>query len=205
MKLILATRNPGKVKELTAMLNAEKQQKKIQILTLQDYPKAPEVIEDCDTYQLNAAKKATVIADYTGVRTLADDAGLEVDALGGEPGIHSKRWAGDDATDADRVKKLLQELEGVTNRTARFIAAMAVADPINVHTNDSNDNSTQMSNTESIHRVQIVVGKCEGYISCAPAGDSGFGYDPIFVPIGYEKSFAELGDEIKNKISHLMH
>ena len=95
MKLILATRNLGKVNELTAMLNTDRRHQDIQILSLQDFPDAPEVIEDGDTYQENAAKKATVIADYTGLRALADDAGLEVDALGGAPGVYSKRWAGD--------------------------------------------------------------------------------------------------------------
>jgi XTP/dITP diphosphohydrolase len=189
MKLVLATRNLGKVKELTAMLNSDGQRKNIQILSLQDFPDAPEVVEDGETYEENAAKKATVIADYTGLRTLADDAGLEVDALDGAPGVHSKRWAGDDATDAIRVQKLLEALEGVSNRSARFVAAIAIAEPIGVE-------------NPSYNRAQVVVGKCEGHIIHAPAGDSGFGYDPIFVPIGYEKTFAELGDAIKNRISH---
>ncbi|MDE0317152.1 MAG: RdgB/HAM1 family non-canonical purine NTP pyrophosphatase [Candidatus Poribacteria bacterium] len=190
MKLVLATRNLGKVKELTAMLNTDQQREDIHILSLQDFPDAPEVIEDRDTYQENAAKKATVIADYTGLRTLADDAGLEVDALNGAPGVHSKRWAGDDATDAVRIQKLLEALEGKTNRTARFVAAIAIAEP------------TTPNSSNSVSRVQVVVGKCEGNISNTPVGNSGFGYDPIFVPIGYEKTFAELGDAIKNRISH---
>ena len=190
MKLVLATRNLGKVRELTAMLNTDPQHKNIQILSLQDFPDAPEVIEDADTYQENAAKKATVISDYTGLRTLADDAGLEVDALGGAPGVHSKRWAGDDATDTIRVQKLLEALEGATDRSARFVAAIAIAEP------------TAPNSSNSVNRVQVVVGKCEGHITHTPAGDSGFGYDPIFVPNGYEKTFAELGDAIKNRISH---
>lgn len=190
MKLVLATRNLGKVKELTAMLNTDQQREDIQILSLQDFPEAPEVIEDGDTYEENAAKKATVIADYTGLRTLADDAGLEVDALNGAPGVHSKRWAGDDATDAIRVQKLLEAIEGASNRSARFVAAIAIAEP------------TTPNSDDSVNRVQVVVGKCEGNITYIPAGNSGFGYDPIFVPIGYEKTFAELGDTIKNQISH---
>ena len=190
MKLVLATRNLGKVKELTAMLNTDRQLESIQILSLQDFPDAPEVIEDRDTYEENASKKATVIADYTGLRTLADDAGLEVDALGGAPGVHSKRWAGDDATDAIRVQKLLKALEGATNRKARFVAAIAIAEP------------TAPNSSDFVNRVQVVVGKCEGHITHVPAGNSGFGYDPIFVPNGYEKTFAELGDTIKNQISH---
>lgn len=189
MKLVLATRNLGKVKELTAMLSPDGQRQNIQILSLQDFPDAPEVVEDGETYEENAAKKAVVIADYTGLRTLADDAGIEVDALDGAPGVHSKRWAGDDATDVIRVQKLLEALEGKTNRTARFVTAIAIAEPIGVE-------------NPSYNRVQVVVGKCEGHIIHAPVGDSGFGYDPIFVPVGYEKTFAELGDAIKNRISH---
>lgn len=195
MKLILATRNLGKVKELKSMLELDRNNT-IQILSLQDFPDAPEVIEDGDTYEENAAKKATVIADYTGLRTLADDAGLEVDALGGSPGVHSKRWAGEHATDIDRVNKLLNALNGTNNRNARFVAAIAIANP------HITDNTLQESNKISIERVQVVVGKCEGHITNTPAGNSGFGYDPIFVPKGYKKTFAELGDEIKNNISH---
>lgn len=212
MKLLLATRNLGKVKELTAMLTANQQQqntttfgehlKNIQVLSLQDFPDAPEVVEDGDTYQENASKKATVIADYTGLRTLADDAGLEVDALDGSPGVHSKRWAGDDVTDAVRVQKLLEALEGITNRKARFVAAIAIAEPIANNISDSGDKTLEQSRNHSSNRVQVVVGKCEGHITHAPTGDSGFGYDPIFVPVGYEKTFAELGEAIKNRISH---
>lgn len=202
MKLVLATRNLGKVKELTAMLSPDGQRQNIQILSMQDFPDAPEVVEDGETYQENAVKKATVIADYTGLRTLADDAGLEVDALDGAPGVHSKRWAGDEATDAIRVQKLLEALEGVTNRNARFVAAIAIADPIKINISDSGSNTEKKSKTSPVNRAQVVVGKCEGHIIHAPAGDSGFGYDPIFVPIGYEKTFAELGDAIKNRISH---
>lgn len=192
MKLVLATRNIGKVKELTAMISAERRHKDVQILSLQDFPDAPEVVEDGDTYQANASKKATVIADFTGVRTLADDAGLEVNALNGAPGIHSKRWAGDDVTDDVRIQKLLEAIEGVSDRGARFVAAIAIAEPIN----PQNLPSLQSD------RVQVVIGKCEGHIINAPVGDSGFGYDPIFVPVGYDKTYAELGEEVKNRISH---
>lgn len=192
MKLVLATRNIGKVKELTAMLSAERRHKDVQILSLQDFPDAPEVVEDGDTYQANASKKATVIADFTGERTLADDAGLEVNALNGAPGIHSKRWAGDDVTDDVRIQKLLEAIEGVSDRGARFVAAIAIAEPIN----PQNPSSLQSG------RVQVVIGKCEGHIINEPVGDSGFGYDPIFVPVGYDKTYAELGEKVKNRISH---
>ena len=183
MKLILATRNQGKVRELTNMLYGEANSKQqIEVISLENYPDAPEVIEDGKTYAENAIKKASVIAAYTSHLTLADDAGLEVDALEGAPGINSKRWAGENATDETRIAKLLQALEGATNRRARFIAAIAV-----VHPN---------SNPE------VVLGVCEGHIRHDPVGASGFGYDPVFVPDGYHQTFAELGEEIKNRISH---
>ena len=198
MKLILATRNQGKVRELTNMLyrygspleslkgtpssDIARQRRAMSIVSLENYPEAPKVIEDGKTYSENAAKKAAIIAAYTSHLTLADDAGLEVDALGGAPGINSKRWAGEDATDETRIAKLLQMLEGATNRRARFIAAIAVVHP----------------NT----KPEVVLGVCEGHIRHDPVGESGFGYDPVFVPDGYNQTFAELGEEIKNQISH---
>ncbi len=188
MKLVLATRNQGKVRELTEMLHRApkvtdaRRLQQIEVISLNAYPDAPEVIEDGETYMENAAKKATIIAQHTGHLTLADDAGLEVDALNGAPGIHSKRWAGEDATDAIRIAKLLQALEGITDRRARFVAAIAVVHPNAV--------------------PEGVLGVCEGHIRHAPIGDSGFGYDPVFVPDGYEQTFAELGEDIKNQISH---
>ena len=183
MKLILATRNQGKVRELTNMLYGEANSKQqIEVISLENYPDAPEVIEDGKTYAENAIKKASVIAAYTSHLTLADDAGLEVDALDGAPGIHSKRWAGENATDETRIAKLLEALEGAANRRARFIAAIAVVPP--------NANP------------EVVLGVCEGHIRHDPVGESGFGYDPVFVPDGYHQTFAELGEEIKNRISH---
>ena len=183
MKLVLATRNQGKVRELTNMLSGEgNSTQEIEVISLDSYPDAPEVIEDGQTYMENAIKKASVIAEYTSHLTLADDAGLEVDALNGALGINSKRWAGEDATDAIRITKLLQALEGSDNRRARFIAAIAVVAP----------------NSDP----EVVVGVCEGYIRHDPLGESGFGYDPIFVPDGYDQTFAELGEKIKNRISH---
>ena len=183
MKLVLATRNQGKVKELTEMLRVEEDTKQqIEVISLESYPDAPEVVEDGKTYTENAAKKASVIAEYTSHLTLADDAGLEVDALNGAPGVNSKRWAGEDATDAIRIEKLLQELEGVTDRRARFVTAIAVVQPDSV--------------------PETVLGVCEGHIGHAPIGESGFGYDPVFVPDGHGQTFAELGEKIKNQISH---
>ena len=185
MKLVLATRNQGKVKELTNMLCGSRDRScvyPIEVISLKNYPDAPEVIEDGKTYMENAVKKASIIAEYTSHLTLADDAGLEVDALSGAPGINSKRWAGEDATDEIRIAKLLQALEGATNRQARFIAAIAVVHP----------------NSEP----KVVLGVCEGHIRQNPLGESGFGYDPVFVPDGYDQTFAELGEKTKNRISH---
>ena len=185
MKLVLATHNQGKVRELTRMLRrgwVTQPLQHIEVISLKTYPDAPEVIEDGKTYAENAAKKASVIAEYTGHLALADDAGLEVDALNGAPGINSKRWAGEDATDAIRIAKLLEALEGITDRRARFVAAIAVVHPDAV--------------------PKGVLGVCEGHITHAPKGESGFGYDPVFVPDGYNQTFAELGEAIKNQISH---
>ncbi len=200
MKLVLATHNQGKVRELTKMLHKRAgTSEPIEVISLENYPKAPEVVEDRQTYLENAVKKASVIAEYTGHLTLADDAGLEVEALNGAPGIHSKRWAGDDATDAIRIAKLLQALDGIPNRRARFVAAIAVVHP---DSDPLTKNARTFLNIGNRVLGQGVLGVCEGHILHAPKGESGFGYDPIFVPDGYEQTFAELGENIKNKISH---
>ncbi len=244
MKLVLATRNLGKVRELRDMLKS----RYLQICALHDFPDAPDIVEDGETYAENACKKANAIADYTGHLTLADDAGLEVAALDGAPGVHSKRWAGEDATDEMRIAKLLAALEGNPNRDARFVAAVAIAKPVPsnsarfvgrgpVPSNSAgfvgrgpvprHADSTQSAgfiehdpvprhadSTQSARFVgrgpvprhadstQVVIGVCEGHITLSPVGKGGFGYDPVFVPAGYDKTFAELGDECKNRISH---
>ena len=193
MRLVLATRNQGKVRELAEMLSNGYQPSAvnrqpttdtqgIEVVSLKSYADAPEVVEDGVTYAENAIKKASVIAQYTGHLTLADDAGLEVNALHGAPGVHSKRWVGEDATDAKRIASLLAALKGATDRRARFVAAIAVVRP----------------DTDP----EVVIGICEGRITHTPVGESGFGYDPIFVPDGYEQTFAELGENVKNQISH---
>ena len=195
MKLVLATRNLGKVRELRDMLKS----RYLQICALHDFPDAPDIVEDGETYAENACKKANAIADYTGHLTLADDAGLEVAALNGAPGVHSKRWAGEDATDEMRIAKLLAALEGNLNRNARFVAAVAIAKPVP-------RNSARFVGRGPVPRhadnPQVVIGVCEGHITLSPVGKGGFGYDPVFVPAGYDKTFAELGEECKNRISH---
>ena len=181
MKLVLATRNQGKVREIGEIL---KNQSEIELLSIRNYPDAPDVVEDGKTYEENAIKKASALAEYTGHLTIGDDSGLAVDALDGAPGLHSARYAGEEASDQDRIAKLLDALQNVPDdrRSARFICAIAIAEPP--------------------AQVQVVQGVCEGRIIHTPRGKSGFGYDPIFVPAGYDKTFAELGDEIKNQISH---
>ena len=181
MKLVLATRNQGKVREIGELL---KDQSNIELLSNRNYPDAPDVVEDGKTYEENAIKKAVALAEYTGHLTIADDSGLEVDALDGAPGIHSARYAGENASDQDRIDKLLNALQYVPNnqRSGRFICAVAIAQPL--------------AQVQAVHAI------CEGQIICMPRGLNGFGYDPIFVPSGYNKTFAELGDGVKNQISH---
>ena len=181
MKLVLATQNQGKIREIGEILQ---DQNGVELLSLRNYPDAPDVVEDGKTYEENAIKKASTLAKYTGHLTIADDSGLEVDALDGAPGVHSARYAGENASDQDRIVKLLDALQNIPDdrRSARFICTMAIAAPL--------------------AQVRVVRGDCEGRITRAPCGVSGFGYDPVFVPTGYDKTFAELGDEIKNQVSH---
>ena len=182
MKLVLATRNSGKVREISEMLEVHNE---IELLSLNNYPGAPDVVEDGITYEENAIKKAVTLAEYTGHLTIADDSGLEVDFTSKERQVvHSARYAGENASDQDRIAKLLGALQDVPDdqRSARFICVVAIAEPL----------------SES----EIVRGVCEGHIIHMPRGETGFGYDPVFVPMGYDKTFAELGDNIKNQISH---
>lgn len=181
MKLVLATRNLGKVLELSDMLS---DQYTIEVLSMKDFPEASEVVEDGETYQDNATKKAVHVARYSGILALADDSGLEVDALDGAPGVHSARYAGSDASDTDRITKLLDAIKDVPDDelTARFKCAVAVAEPSG--------------------RTDVAVGVCDGSIIREPRGNLGFGYDPVFVPHGYDQTFAELGEQVKNHISH---
>ena len=155
-----------------------------EVLTLEDFPYLPEVIEDGETFADNAVKKAVAVAEATGELSLADDSGLEVDFLGGKPGVYSARFAGEPCDDHENNKKLLELLQGVPDedRTARFRCVIAVAHPRG--------------------EVRLAEGVCEGKIAFYPRGEGGFGYDPLFIPTGYDKTFAEISPEEKNSISH---
>jgi XTP/dITP diphosphohydrolase len=180
MQLLLATRNRDKLKELTAML----QDLQLDVISLADLPSLPGVVEDGATVRDNAVKKAVQVARMAKKLALADDKGLEVDALKGEPGVRSARFAGDEATYHENNKKLLKLLAGVPyeKRTARFRCVAAIADENGLY--DS------------------VEGICNGTILEAERGGGGFGYDPLFLADGQTKTFAELSLEVKNRISH---
>lgn len=186
-KLLLATRNRGKVREFGQLFSGIAG---LQLLSLDDVADVPEVIEDGTTFEHNARKKALEVARATGMLVLSDDSGLEVDALGGRPGVFSARYAGPGATDDDNNQKLIAELEasGVPDerRTARYRVVLALAEP-------------QGPLAAAPHLEQ---GTCEGRILRAPRGEHGFGYDPYFEPQGAVRSMAELAPEEKNRISH---
>jgi len=176
--LVLATGNPGKVDELRALLG----DLTLTLTPAHDLDDPPTVTEDADTLDGNARKKARAFYEYTGHAALADDTGLEVDALDGRPGVHTARFAGPDATAADNKRRLLEVMEGVNEREARFRTVVALIDAAG-----------------TIHTFE---GICEGVITTTPRGDGGFGYDPLFRPTGHEQTFAEMPPEAKNEISH---
>ncbi|MDP6042629.1 MAG: XTP/dITP diphosphatase, partial [Candidatus Latescibacteria bacterium] len=157
---------------------------RVQVQTLDAFPNAPDVIEDGDTFEANAVKKAREIARHTGLPALADDSGLVVDALNGAPGVYSARFAGEDATDADNNAKLTDQLKEVpqNQRTARFCCAMALAAPNG--------------------KIQTAQATWEGRILSKPQGDNGFGYDPLFFVPTHNCTSAELPSEEKNHLSH---
>ena len=177
--LILATRNRGKRGEIQALLGAD-----IQVQSLDDFPNAPDTIEDGDTFEANASKKAREIAKYTGLPALADDSGLVVNALDGAPGIYSARYAGQHATDEDNNRKLIANLRDIpeNHRTARFCCAIALAAPDG--------------------RVQTAQATWEGRILTSPRGNNGFGYDPLFYVPTHNCTAAELPSQTKNRLSH---
>lgn len=180
MELIVATRNQGKLREIRALLAAQG----ITVRGVAEFPDLPEVEEDGATFAANACKKATTIARLSGRMTLADDSGLVVDALGGEPGVHSARYAGAEADDDANNRKLLTELIGIApaQRSAAFVCVMALAEPTGEY--------------------RLFEGRLPGEIIAERRGGDGFGYDPLFLVPSQGKTLAEIDLEEKNRISH---
>jgi XTP/dITP diphosphohydrolase len=213
--ILIATRNAHKVGEIRAILGGQ-----FQFLTLNDFPNAPKVVEDADTFAGNAAKKAVELARWiqssefkvqgSEFFVLADDSGLEVDMLDGKPGVFSARFAAWDRSaggssanspDADNNAKLLHLLKNVPaeKRTARFRCVIALV-PV---PRGKIDNASPVCYADELEsQGGLFDGACEGKIILEPRGRNGFGYDPLFAPDGFEQTFAELGDEVKNRLSH---
>jgi len=175
--IFLASGNPHKIEELKQMI----QPLGIELKSTLDFPDAHEVEEDQPDLKGNALKKARYWFEETGIPSLADDTGLEVDALKGAPGVYSARYAGENVTYEENVEKLLREMEGKSDRKARFRTVIAFLDGSEEY---------------------LFEGVCEGEITMKRKGKKGFGYDPVFQPEGYKQTFAELSAEEKNMISH---
>lgn len=179
MQLLIATRNPHKLAEIKAIMSLPG----LTLVGAHEISGLPtEVLEDGDTFEANALKKARTLCRASGLWTLADDSGLEVEVLNNAPGVYSARYAGSDGDDAANNKKLLRQLSGYPRPRARFRCALALCAPDGRHWH--------------------LDGICAGYITQQPRGQHGFGYDPLFIPDGYTQTFAELESDIKNKISH---
>ena len=176
--LVIATRNKGKTLEIKALLKGFP----VEIKNLDDFGPIPPLEEDGDTFDENAYKKASFAARILGLPALADDSGLTVEALDGAPGIHSARYAGENATDEQRYLQLLGEMEGKSNRKAAFECVISIAVPTGP--------------------ALTYEARCEGLITTEPAGSNGFGYDPVFFYPPYNKTFAQITIEEKNRISH---
>ena len=209
--IVIATRNAHKVAEIRAILGSG-----TQLLSLLDFPKAPLIVEDAPTFAGNATKKAVELARWLYIAfpptrqasplfVLADDSGLEVDVLEGGPGVHSARFAASDAAksgntpDADNNSKLLRLLHDVPaeKRRARFKCVLALVPVPEPKTTSSSP--VCYADEFEVHTFD---GACEGRIGFGPRGKKGFGYDPLFMPVGLEQTFAELGEDAKNKLSH---
>jgi XTP/dITP diphosphohydrolase len=181
MKLLVATNNTGKIKELNELLA----DLPVQLFGLNNFENIFEPAETGQTFAENAGLKANSYALQTGFWALSDDSGLEVAALGGAPGVFSARYGGENATDAERISKLLDEMSAAKDesRRARFVCAIAISD--------------KKGDIKFLSE-----GICEGKIAFKPSGTNGFGYDPIFIPDGFEQTFGELSSTIKHQISH---
>jgi len=178
-QILIATKNDGKVEELRRLMDALP----VMLLNLRDFPDIPDVDETGTTFEENAKLKASEYARRTGLPAIADDSGLEIDALGGEPGVYSARYGGDELSFAGKMDLVLERLRDADSRAARFTCSIAFSEP----------NGEVIFTTEGI---------CPGTIAESPHGTGGFGYDPIFVPDGFDRTFGELPDAIKQQISH---
>lgn len=179
MRIVIATSNAHKLQEFRAMLEPLGHQ----VIGAGEMGGMPEVVEDGATFEENAAKKACQAAAAFHCSVMADDSGLEVLALGGEPGVFSARYAGEGGNDGRNLAKVLGKLQGVEDRRARFVCAIALADETGVLRG-------------------CVRGEVAGHMALAPQGEGGFGYDPAFIPQGYEQTFGELPASVKNQLSH---
>jgi len=179
-QIVIASKNPGKIREIKNFLYGLN----IEFKSLEDFPQLPEIHEDGKTFEENAYKKAKTVFDLTKITTIADDSGLEVAYLNNKPGILSKRYSGPNANDLTNNQQLLSDLKGIDmdDRKARFKCIIVLYN--------------------SLYSGINFEGKCDGYVIEEMKGDNGFGYDPLFVPVGYNKTFAELDLVTKNKISH---
>lgn len=175
-KIVFATHNEHKLREVAEVLKD-----RYQVIGLTELGCTEDIEETADTLQGNAHIKSMYVYEKYGYDCFSDDTGLEVDALNGAPGVYSARYGGGDHDSEANIKKLLHNMEGVENRSARFKTVISLIEK---------------------GKERLFEGVVEGDILVTPIGDKGFGYDPVFVPKGYDKSFAELGDEVKNKISH---
>lgn len=178
--IVVATQNSGKIIELRELVR----ELPITFLSLTDFNAVPEIIEDGETFEENAVKKARLTSSWTGLAALADDSGLCIDALDGRPGVFSARYAGENASDEERFQKILEEMRDVPEeyRSARFVCVLALAAPSG--------------------KVALFRGDCEGRITTEPRGSSGFGYDPIFYFERCGHTFGEMDKRSKNRVSH---
>lgn len=179
-EVVIATKNRKKFEEIKRLFKKTS----INVLSLKDLPRVPRIIENRETFRENAAKKALAVSGITESLVLADDSGLEVPALGGRPGVRSSRYAGPKKDDRLNCLKLLKEMRGFSfkERRARFNCAVAIA--------------------HNGRLIKVLEGACSGRIGFKMEGDSGFGYDPVFIPLGYKETFALLGPKVKDRLSH---
>lgn len=192
MKIVFATNNPNKLQEIRDILG-----ERFEIVSLQDIGCHEDIPETGETLQENALLKAKYVAEHYGLDCFADDTGLEVEALHGAPGVHSARYAeGTDHNSEANMQKLLHELQDKENRKAHFRTVIALLQ------HPKNQQEENIENTFAAPEIHYFEGRIDGIIAKEKRGNAGFGYDPLFIPNGYQQSFAELGETMKNHISH---